>query len=252
LKSKDNQEHERYVQRMFSGIAHRYDLMNRMMTAGRDETWRKEVIRRASIPTGGLLLDLGSGTGDLAFEALRQYPSCRVIPADFTIDMMRIGRARPENQDKSADMLDWSAVDANFIPFHDEVFDAVVSGFLLRNVRDVDRCLAEQYRVTAPGGHIAALDTTPPPQSIFSPFIKLHLRYLIPTLGTIIAGQPDAYRYLPNTTESFLHPQQLSARLQKAGFEKVGYQHLMFGTVAIYWGTKPESTTNSLESQEGE
>jgi len=250
LKSKDTQGHERYVQRMFSGIAHRYDLMNRVMTAGRDVHWRQEVIQRACIPTGGLLLDLGSGTGDLAFEALRQCPSCRVIPADFTVDMMRVGKVRLEKQNESVDRLDWSAADANFLPFPDEVFDAAVSGFLLRNVRDVDRCLGEQYRVLAPGGRIAALDTTPPPKTIISPLIKLHLRYLIPTLGTIIAGQPDAYRYLPNTTESFLHPQQLSARMQKAGFESVGYQHLMFGTVAIYWGTKPEAKTISLEYQE--
>ena len=252
MKNTNTQEHERYVQRMFSGIAHRYDLMNRVMTAGRDVSWRREVIQRVSIPAGGLLLDLGSGTGDLAFEALRQCPTCRVMTADFTIDMMRIGKARPENQNTAADMLDWSAADANSLPFPEDVFDAAVSGFLMRNVSDVDRCLGEQYRVLAPGGRIAALDTTPPPKTIYSPIIKFHLRYLIPTLGTIIAGQPDAYRYLPNTTESFLYPQQLSARLQKAGFEQVGYQHLMFGTVAISWGTKPKSKTISHEYQEEE
>ena len=249
MKSTNNLEHERYVQRMFSGIAHRYDLMNRVMTAGRDVSWRREVIRRAGILTGGLMLDLGSGTGDLAFEALRQCPSCRVMASDFTIDMMRIGKSRPENQIGAANMLDWSAADANKLPFPEDVFDAAVSGFLLRNVRDVDRCLGEQYRVLAPGGRIAALDTTPPPQTILSPIIKFHLRYLIPTLGTIIAGQSDAYRYLPNTTESFLHPQQLSVRLRKAGFKQVGYLHLMFGMIAIYWGTKPKSNTKSLKHQ---
>lgn len=251
MKSKDTKEHERYVQRMFSGIAHRYDLMNRVMTAGCDAAWRQEVIRRANIPAGGLVLDLGSGTGDLAFEAHRQCPSCRVVPVDFTVDMMRVGKARPENRSESAGRLDWSAADANILPFSDEVFDAAVSGFLLRNVRDVGRCLGDQYRVLAPGGRIVALDTTPPPQTILSPLIKIHLRYLIPALGALIAGQPDAYRYLPTTTESFFHPQQLAVRFQNAGFVGVGYHHLMFGTVAIYWGTKPESKANSLEYQEG-
>lgn len=241
MKSTEIKDHDRYVQRLFSGIAHRYDLMNRVMTAGRDISWRKEVIRRARIPDEGLLLDLGTGTGDLAFEALRQCSTCWVNAADFTFEMMRIGQSRPENQSIAADRLDWSAVEASLLPFPDNTFDAVVSGFLLRNVSEINKSLGEQYRVLAPGGRIAALDTTPPPQTFLSPIIKFHLRVIIPTLGMIIAGQPDAYRYLPDTTESFLHPQQLSVRLQKVGFQEVGYQQLMFGMVAIYWGTKPKS-----------
>jgi demethylmenaquinone methyltransferase/2-methoxy-6-polyprenyl-1,4-benzoquinol methylase len=235
---------------MFSGIAHRYDLMNRVMTAGRDISWRREVIRRARIPENGALLDLGTGTGDLAFEALRQCPSCRVDAADFTIEMMRIGNRRSENLLGATGRLGWSAADASQLPFPDNQFDAAVSGFLLRNVNDVSRCLAEQYRVLAPGGRIVALDTTPPPQSCLSPLIKLHLRYIIPALGTVIAGQSDAYRYLPDSTEAFLHPQQLSVRLLKAGFREVGYQHLMFGTVAIYWGTKSMQESEPFEFQE--
>lgn len=226
-------ERAQYVQGMFGRIAPRYDLMNRLMTAGQDVRWRKMVIQRARLPQRGRLLDLGAGTGDLAREALQQVPGCWPVAADFTMDMMRVGQARP-----GAVPIDWSAADAQRLPFPDESFDAVVSGFLLRNVSDVISSLAEQYRVLKPGGHIVALDTTPPPRNILAPFIRFHLHTVIPTLGRLVAGQGEAYTYLPDSTEGFLEPEQLAFRLAGVGFHQVGFQRLMLGTVAIHWGVK--------------
>lgn len=225
-------EHARYVQEMFSRIAQRYDLMNRVMTAGQDVRWRREVIRRAALPSTGRLLDLGAGTGDLARETMRQHPSGRALAADFTLDMMRAGKAR-------AAYLDWCAADARCLPFPDEVFDAVVSGFLLRNVSDVLQSVKEQFRVLKPGGRIVALDTTPPPQTPLAPLIRFHLHTVIPTLGSLVTGHAEAYKYLPDSTEGFLEPERLVARLLAAGFQKVGFRRLMFGTIAIHWGYKP-------------
>lgn len=132
-------ERAAYVQGMFTRIANRYDLMNRLMTAGQDRFWRKVVIRQAALPAdGGLLLDLGGGTGDLGFEALRENPATIAVEADFTFEMLRVGK-----QHAHAEALSWSTADALNLPFDDETYDAVVSGFLMRNVVDLPRALQE-------------------------------------------------------------------------------------------------------------
>ncbi len=227
---------EEYVRGMFSRIASRYDLMNRLMTAGQDIYWRKQVIKKAKLPKGGKLLDLGAGTGDLAREAYQQNPSNLVVAADFTLEMMRVGKNRSPNENE---VLHWAAADATYLPFPTGSFDAVVSGFLLRNVNDIDLCLQEHYRVIKPGGRIVSLDTTPPPQNFLHPFSQFYLLTVIPALGKILTGQQDAYHYLPESTQSFLHPEQLALRMSGAGFERIGYQRLMFGAIAIHWGEKP-------------
>ena len=224
--------HERaaYVQNMFTRIARRYDLMNRLMTGGQDIRWRRQVIQLARLRHNASLLDLGTGTGDLAREALEQSPQARVIAADFTLEMMRVGQRRGP--------LNFSSADALRLPFTDSSFDAVVSGFLMRNVIDLQKALQEQYRVLKKGGRIVVLDTTRPKKNLLSPFIWLHMHVVIPLLGRILTGSSDAYRYLPETTEGFVTAENLASRMAVAGFKKMDYQRLMFGTIAIHWGEK--------------
>lgn len=219
-----------YVQNMFTRIARRYDLMNRIMTAGQDIRWRRQVIRLAQLESDGRLLDLGTGTGDLAREALEQFPEARVIAADFTLEMMRIGQKRGP--------VNFSSADALRLPFQDHLFDAVVSGFLMRNVMDLQKALQEQYRVLKKGGRIVILDTTRPKRNLLSPFIWVHMHLVIPLLGRLLTGSSDAYRYLPETTEGFVTAEQMAARMAAAGFKNINYERLMFGTIAIHWGEK--------------
>jgi len=223
-------ERARYVQDMFTRIAPRYDLMNRLMTGGQDVQWRKQVIRLARLAPNARLLDLGAGTGDLAREALRQQPQTRVTAADFTLEMMRIGQ-------RNGGPL-WSAADALRLPYRDETFDAVVSGFLMRNVTDVNLALKEQYRALKRGGRIVILDTTRPKKNLLSPLIWIHMHMVIPVLGGLLSGFRDAYQYLPNSTENFLAAEELAARMAAVGFEKINFKRLMFGTVAIHYGEK--------------
>jgi demethylmenaquinone methyltransferase/2-methoxy-6-polyprenyl-1,4-benzoquinol methylase len=222
------------VHAIFTRIAPRYDLMNRLMTAGQDVRWRKAVIQRAELPASGTarLLDLGAGTGDLAREALRQHPGTRVVAADFTLEMMHAG------QKNTSAALDWSAADALHLPFPDQSFDAVVSGYLLRNVTGLQQALEEQYRVLRPGGRMVCLDTTRPTPNLLTPLIWLHMHVIIPGLGGLLTGQRDAYTYLPDSSEAFLRAEELAARMAAAGFRKVAYERRMFGTMAIHWGQR--------------
>ncbi len=232
-------EQKQFIRSMFGRIAPRYDLMNRIMTAGQDLRWRKEAIRHANLQAGGLVLDLGAGTGDLAREALRQQPACRLVCADLTLEMMFIGQERTHSLIGEGAVLGWTAADAQVLPFPQGSFQAVVSGFLLRNVHDVRQSLADQYRVVKAGGWVVALDTNPPPKNMLTPVIHFHLRKVIPTLGRIIAGHPQEYQYLPASTEGFLQPEELSQRFIETGFVEVGFERLMLGTVSIHWGRKP-------------
>lgn len=224
------QERATYVQNMFTRIAKRYDLMNRLMTGFQDVRWRRRAIRLAGLQPNSRLLDLGAGTGDLAREALQQQPAARVTAADFTLEMMRVGqRVGP---------LDFSAADALRLPFADASFDASVSGFLMRNVIDLHKALQEQFRVLKRGGRIVILDTTRPKKNILSPFIWIHMHVVIPSIGGLLSGMRDAYKYLPDTTENFVTAEKMAALMASAGFKNIYFERLMFGTIAIHRGEK--------------
>jgi len=224
------QERATYVQNMFTRIAGRYDLMNRLMTGGQDIRWRKQVIQLAQLRPHACLLDLGTGTGDLAREAIAHVPQAKVIAADFTLEMMRVGQKRGP--------LDFSSADALHLPFPDSSFDAVVSGFLMRNVIDLQKALQEQHRVLKKGGSLVILDTTRPRKNLLSPLIWLHMHVVIPLLGRLLTGSSEAYRYLPETTEGFVTAENMAARMASIGFKRINYQRFMFGTIAIHWGKK--------------
>ncbi len=222
-----------YVRDMFARIAPRYDLMNRLMTAGQDGRWRIEVVRRAALPANASLLDLGAGTGDLARVARERHPDCRAVAADFTLEMMQIGRRRRDTRS-----LHWAAADTLDLPFPQGMFDAVVSGFLMRNVAGIPQALREQARVLKPRGRLVILDTTRPPANFLSPLVRFHLHVVIPALGRLLTGHGEAYTYLPESTERFLQAETLAAYMAEAGFEEVGFRRRMFGTVAIHWGVR--------------
>src|SRR5687767_15360791 len=179
-----------YVQSMFDRVARRYDLLNRLMTFGRDQSWRRFVVKQAEIPRGGKLLDVATGTGDIMFEALKKDSTLTAVGADFAAGMMRVGQHRPLGR-----RVTWLQADGLRLPFPNDCFDAVTSGFLMRNVIDVPRAFGEQMRVVKPGGKIVCLDTSPPPRNVLRPFILIHLKYIIPLMGRLISGNPDAYKY---------------------------------------------------------
>ena len=222
------------VRRMFGRISKRYDLLNRVMSFGFDILWRKFLIKKADLPESGMVLDSGSGTGDIAWEILKQNPNIRVFAADLTYEMMAAGKEK-----KGRDTLNWCQADAQNLPFPDSVFDAVTSGFLARNVPDVSIMFKEQVRVLKPGCRLVCLDTSPIPDNFLKPFIIAYYRFIIPFMGSIIAGEKSAYKYLPQTTMEFLRPDLLAEQLSSAGLNDVKYRSFMFGNISVHWGTKP-------------
>jgi demethylmenaquinone methyltransferase/2-methoxy-6-polyprenyl-1,4-benzoquinol methylase len=228
------QERADYVQDMFARIAGRYDLMNRLMTAGQDVRWRRFVIAQARLPVNGRLLDIATGTGDIALEGQKQIPGLQVVGGDFTLEMMQAGKQAPERQH-----IRWVGADTLALPFPDSYFDAVTSGFLMRNVIDVPGAFREQMRVTKPGGRVVVLESSPPKQNVLRPFILIHLNHIIPTLGKLITGESEAYSYLPDSTQQFQTPDSLAAMMRQVGFIRITYKLFMFGTIAIHVGQKP-------------
>ena len=223
------------IRHMFGQIAGRYDLMNSLMTFGQDRVWRTRVVKAAGIPAGGRLLDAGAGTGSIALQALKEDPTLDITASDFTVAMIRVGRNRA-----GGDRIRWCAADALDLPFDDCRFDAVTSGYLLRNVADPDRAFAEQYRVLKPGGKVVCLDTSPPEPGRLQPFILFFLKTVIPLLGQIISGNRDAYTYLPQSTQAFMTPAELATLMARVGFKQVSYRQFMFGSMAVHVGTKPK------------
>lgn len=221
---------------MFDRIAGSYQRMNALMTFGRDRAWRRAVVQEASLPRGGRLLDLAAGTGDIAFEALRRDPAACVTAADFSLGMLRVGRARP-----AGERIGWCAADAFALPFADATFDAVTSGYLLRNVADRAGAFREQARVVKPGGKVVCLDTSPPSPSPLRPFVRFYLRCVIPLLGRLVANDRPAYAYLSASTEGFKTPAELAALMREAGLVAVRHRVFMGGNIAVHAGTRPRA-----------
>ena len=227
------QDRAQYVQGMFARISARYDLMNRLMTGGRDIAWRREVIRLADLGPDARLLDVATGTGDILIEALKQHPALLAIGSDFTFEMMTTGKAKA-----GAQHIGWNAADALRLPFPDKTFDAVTSGFGVRNFIDREQAFREQHRVLKPGGRVICLEISKPPKNLLRPFFLFFFNKIVPLVGGIVSGQRDAYAYLPQSVNEFLTPDELKAIMERAGLREVKYKRLMMSTVAIHMGVK--------------
>jgi demethylmenaquinone methyltransferase/2-methoxy-6-polyprenyl-1,4-benzoquinol methylase len=202
------------------------------MTLGQDQHWRRQVLSMCNLPSHGRLLDVGAGTGDLGYEAMLRYPTVQAIAADFTYEMMAYGRFKVAGID-----LPFVQADTLHLPFPDHYFDAVCSGFMVRNVVDRIGAFREMARVTKPGGRVVCLETTPPADGFIAEGSKLYFNNVVPLLGAIISGDREAYTYLPQSTMDFIEAGELARLMEQAGLKNVVYQKLMFGTVAIHIGT---------------
>ncbi|MFF2651348.1 ubiquinone/menaquinone biosynthesis methyltransferase [Streptomyces sp. NPDC058045] len=220
------------VHGIFQKIAGYYDRMNFVMTLGRHQKWCREVAARVAPPEGGQLLDLATGTGVIALEAARRYPTVKVTGADFSEEMLDRAREKP-----GAGAVSWQHADATELPFEDESFDGITEGYLLRNVADLDRVLREQHRVLKPGSRLVILETCPP-SGLVEPLVKWGMRVIVPLLGQVVARDRKSYTYLESSTRAFESPQSVARALHGLGFRDIGWRKKFFGTNVILWATK--------------
>jgi demethylmenaquinone methyltransferase / 2-methoxy-6-polyprenyl-1,4-benzoquinol methylase len=221
---------------MFDRIAGVYDLLNTVMTAGLHHRWRERAADLARVGPGARVLDVATGTGDLALELARRVaPGGEVVGSDFSEAMLaRAGRkATPPGVELR---FEWG--DALELPYADETFDAATVGFGARNFSDLARGFAEMVRVVRPGGRVVVLEFTSPTRAPLSIFYSLWFDRVVPVLGRL-AGDPDAYSYLPDSVKRFPAPAGLAAELQRAGLREIGYLMTAGGIVVIHFGTVP-------------
>jgi demethylmenaquinone methyltransferase/2-methoxy-6-polyprenyl-1,4-benzoquinol methylase len=229
-------ERNRQIQAMFARIVPRYDRLNRLMTFGMDGRWRAAAAQAAE-PAGKRILDLGIGTGDLARELSRRG-AAQVCGADFTPEMLRTASSRGAERRMPDGPHALVAADAHRLPFADASFDAVTSGFLLRNLTDLPVAFREMARVLRPGGRVVCLDMTPAPPGPFAWAFGLYFRRIMPPVAGLISGDRAAYGYLSRSLQGFPDADALSALLRDAGFRDVRYRRLGGGAVALHVGVR--------------
>ena len=238
--SRESEEFAGQVRGMFDRIAGVYDLMNSAMTAGMHHRWRERAADRAELRPGMNALDVCCGTGDLAFELQRRVgPEGRVIGSDFSERMLDLAREKGAGREGPTPRFEWA--DALELPYDDGSFDAVTVGFGVRNLADLDRGIMELSRVLKPGGRLVILEITTPQRPPLSSFFSLWFDRLVPMLGKL-AGDSDAYTYLPESVKRFPLPDALAARLDAAGLERVRWTILAGGIIAIHSAAKPSAT----------
>ena len=237
-KSPEQEAFAGQIRGMFDRIAGVYDLMNTAMSAGLHHRWRERAVDRADLDPGDAALDVCCGTGDLALElAKRVRREGRVIGSDFSERMLDLAREKAVERDVPQVRFEWA--DALDLPYEDESFDAVTVGFGVRNLADLDLGISEMTRVLKPGGRLVILEITQPRRPPLSTFFSLWFDRLVPVLGTL-AGDREAYTYLPESVKRFPPPEGLAAIMDRAGVGEIRYTILAGGIIAIHSGTRSE------------
>lgn len=219
---------------MFTRIAARYDLMNALMTGGRHHAWRERVARAAGAAPDGPVLDLATGTADLALALRALDPRRLVVGADFSDGMLR--EARVKLRARSERRVPLLSADALALPFRDGAFACVTSAFLLRNLEDLERGLGEMRRVTRPGGRVIALDIVRPAAPVWGALFAVYFNHVVPAIGALVARDRQAYTYLPQSVDRFVTPAELARLMTRAGFRDVRWRRFGLGTIALHAG----------------
>jgi len=228
-----------YVRSMFDRIARVYDAMNRIMTGGMDGRWRDFAARQAALSTGARVLDVGTGTGDMAIALARRSPAdVRITGVDFSDGMLAVGREKVKRQGLDG-RIELLRGDGQRLDFPDGSFDAVTSAWVVRNLSDIPGGFREMRRVTRPGGRVVCLEMSHPYNPVFNWGFHLYFDRVIPLLGSLIGKAFDAYSYLPSSVISHPDAPTLKRIMEEAGLVDVRYYYLMGGVVAAHVGTNP-------------
>lgn len=228
----DQRSKKAQVEEMFDNIAHRYDFLNHLLSFGIDIRWRKKAVKSLADIQPKRILDVASGTGDFAFEALSLKPT-KVIGFDLSEGMMKFGREKAMEIGVE-NVVDFVKGDSEKMPFDDGAFDAITVGFGVRNFENLEDGLREMHRVLRTGGRVAILEASEPDNAILKAFHSLYFGKIVPFIGRLFSKDARAYSYLPESTAAFPKGKNFVAICQKIGFRNVNWQPLTFGACAFY------------------
>jgi demethylmenaquinone methyltransferase/2-methoxy-6-polyprenyl-1,4-benzoquinol methylase len=217
---------------MFDKIAPRYDLLNRLMSFGIDQRWRNKTVDALELKPGARVLDLATGTADLALKVLRRHPETTVVGVDPSVGMLEIGKQKVAAAGL-AGKCELQVGDAQELPFPDHSFDGICIAFGIRNVPDRLRALREMARVTKPDGRIAILELSEPRGGIMGPLARFQIRTVVPWVGSLLSGARE-YRYLQQSIAAFPSPEVFAGVMREAGLEVLRVQPLTFGVCCLY------------------
>lgn len=217
---------------MFDNIADGYDRLNRIMSMGVDQSWRRKTVAALNVTAGARVLDLATGTGDLAIQIAETHPECTVVGVDPSVNMLRVGRTKVDaaNLSKRVTLMEG---DAQSLPFDTGSLDAACIAFGIRNVPDRERGLREMARVVKPGGRVCVLELSEPKKGVLSPFARFHIRQVVPRLGAWLSGSKE-YRYLQESIAAFPDPEDFAAMMDRAGLTMVSLERLTLGVCCLY------------------
>ena len=222
--------------KMFDRIAHRYDLLNRLLSFGRDIAWRKKVVAALPEGTNLHLLDLAAGTADVLLTIRqRSHRVVYAVGADMSHEMLKLGQAKIERQSRAEDNH-LVRGDATCLPFADGAFDVVTIAFGIRNFVDIRLALREILRVLRPGGRLLILEFSLPSNCLMRRLYLFYFRHILPRIGGAVSGDTYAYRYLNRTVESFPYGREFCTIMQDEGFVNVDHDPLTFGVATLYRG----------------
>jgi len=235
---KKNLPKKEQVKFMFNHIARKYDFLNKLLSIGNDKCWRKKTIKNIKKILNGhtpeRMIDLATGTGELAKELLNLNPNAEIYGVDIASEMIELANKKFDNIPN----LNFLKGDGENLDFEDNFFDVATIGFGIRNYNDIDKGLSETYRVLKKGGIFAILELSVPKNIIYRMFYELHSNIFIPLVGLIFAGDLKAYTYLHNSIQDFIKNVDLVKKLQEAGFTVVDVKTFTFGTVKLYLAVK--------------
>lgn len=217
---------------MFDGIAERYDLLNRLISLGIDVSWRRRAVRALALSEGARVLDVASGTGDLALEITKRIPASTVVGLDPSERMLAVG-ARKIARANLTDRIELVPGEAEHLPFDDASFDAVTIAFGIRNVPDRPAALREMRRVTRPGGGLAILELSEPEGGAMAALARLHVHTVVPFVGGLLSGSSE-YRYLQKSIAAFPPADQFGQKMRQAGWQVERIEPLTFGVAHLY------------------